>query len=169
MNRRIKNVSKPIENITLYLNSAVSTCIKKTNTAGTKNVEMTFNISPITINEYSVLKIMSIAHATANHASHHGNSVLSFRLSNSIQYNPDLYRSNDNSPPILFAMNYTDNEPAYWSNIEGIYITPQTINSITLILSDDLTNAYGGIDTGLNFIIGLVFQLYDRQYSAIEN
>jgi hypothetical protein len=169
MSRRIKNISKPIENITLYLNSAVSTCIKRTNQAGTKNIEMTFNISPITLSEHSVLKIMSIAHASDNHGSQHGNNVLQFRLSNSVQYNPDLYRSNDNSLPILFAMNYTDNEPAFWSNIEGIYLQPQTINSITFVLSDDLTNAYNGIDKDLNFIIGLVFQLYDRQYSAVEN
>jgi hypothetical protein len=169
MNRRIKNISKPLENITLYLNSAVSTCIKRTNGAGTKNIEMTFPISPLTLSEYSVLKIMSIAHASTNHASHHGNNVLQFRLSNNISYNPELYRSNDNSPPILFAMNYTDNEPAFWSNIDGLYLQPQTINNITLILSDDLTNAYAGIDDDLNFIIGLVFQVYDRKYSDVEN
>ncbi len=169
MNRRIKNISKPLENITLYLNSAVSTCIKRTNGAGTKNIEMTFPISPLTLSEYSVLKIISIAHASTNHASHHGNNVLQFRLSNNISYNPELYRSNDNSPPILFAMNYTDNEPAFWSNIDGLYLQPQTINNITLILSDNLTNAYGGIDKELNFIIGLVFQVYDRKYSDVEN
>jgi hypothetical protein len=169
MNRRIKNISKPLENITLYLNSAVSTCIKRTNAAGNKNIEMTFPISPLTLSEYSVLKIMSIAHASTNHGSHHGNNVLQFRLSNNISYNPELYRSNDNSPPILFAMNYTDNEPAFWSNIDGLYLQPQTINNITLILSDNLTNAYGGIDKDLNFIIGLVFQVYDRKYSDVEN
>jgi hypothetical protein len=173
MSRRIKNISKPLENVVLYLNSglpATNTTIRKiTNSAGTKNTEITFFISPITISEYSVLKVMSIAHASSSHASQHGNSVLQFRLGNSIQYNPDLYRSNDNSAPILFAMSYTDNEPAYWSNIEGIYLPPQTINSITLILSDDLANPAGGIDKDLNFIIGLVFQEYDRKYSDVEN
>jgi len=163
---KTKVISKPIENITLYLNSAVNT---ERRTNGSKTTEMTFNISPIILNEYSVIKIISIAHTSANHSANHGNSVLSFRLGNSVSYNPELYRSNDNSPPVLFAMNYTDNEPAFWSNIEGIHISPQTINSITLILSDDLSSYNNGISNDLNFMIGLVFEVYDRQYSATEN
>lgn len=167
MSKRVKNISKPMENVVLYLNTEVN-CTKKV--VNSKNVEFSFNISPIVLNEYSVMKLISIAHDASNHGTNHGNNIIQFRLSNNIQYNPDLYRSNDNGLPILFAMNWVDNEPAFWdSQLGGIYLNPQTINNITFVCSDSLSNTYNGIDTTLQFLIGIAFQPYDRQYSAVEN
>jgi hypothetical protein len=169
MSRRVRNISKPMEEIVLYLNTEVN-CTKR-EIAG-KNVEFSFNISPLVLNEYCVMKLVSIAHDTSgsSHNTLHGNNVIQFRLSNNIQYNPELYRSNDNSLPIMFAMNWVDNEPAFWdSSLGGVHLNPQTINNITFIVSDSLTNTYGGVNNGLKFLIGLVIIPYDRQYSAIEN
>lgn len=168
MSKRIKNISKPMESVVLYLNTEVN-CEKKV--INGKNVEFRFNnISPIVLNEYCVMKLVSIAHDATNHGTTHSDNVIQFRLSNNIQYNPDLYRSNDNGLPILFAMNWVDNEPAFWnSELGGIHLNPQTINNITLICSDSLTNTYNGVDSSLMFLIGVVFIPYDRQYSAIEN
>lgn len=167
MSKRIKNISKPIENVVLYLNTEVN-CTKRV--INSKNVEFSFNLSPIVLNEYCVMKLISIAHDSTNHGTNHGDNIIQFRLGNTIQYNPDLYRSNDNTLPILFAMNWVDNEPAYWDGqLAGVHINPQTINNITLICSDSLTNSYGGIDASLQFMIGIVFIPYDRQYSEVEN
>jgi len=167
MSKRIKNISKAIENVVLYLNTEVN-CTKRV--INSKNVEFSFNLSPIVLNEYCVMKLISIAHDSNSHGTNHGDNIIQFRLGNTIQYNPDLYRSNDNSAPILFAMNWVDNEPAYWDGqLGGIHINPQTINNITLICSDSMTNSFAGIDASLQFMIGIVFIPYDRQYSEVEN
>ena len=167
MSKRVKNISKPIENIVLYLNTEVN-CTKKV--INSKNVEFQFNnMSPIVLNEYCVMKLVSISHYAPNHANH-GDNILQFRLGNNVNYNPDLYRSNDNGLPILWASTWTTNEPSFWySELGGIHLPPQTINNITLVVSDSMTNTYAGVDTSLQFIIGVVFIPYDREYSAIEN
>lgn len=163
----MKNISKPIENVVLYLNTEVN-CTKKV--FNSKNVEFSFNISPIVLNEYCVMKLISIAHDSINHGNSHSDNIIQFRLNNNVQYNTELYRSNDNGLPILFAMNWVDNEPAFWnSDLGGIHLIPQTINNITLVCSDSLSSTINGVDTSLMFLIGIVFQPYERQYSAIEN
>ena len=52
-------VSKPLENIVLYLNTEQN-CVKRN--ANGRNYEFTWNISPIILSEYSVLKVGSVAH-----------------------------------------------------------------------------------------------------------
>ncbi|HEY9702616.1 MAG TPA: hypothetical protein V6C58_09230, partial [Allocoleopsis sp.] len=118
MSKRVKNISKPIENIVLYLNTEVN-CTKKV--INSKNVEFQFNnMSPIVLNEYCVMKLVSISHYAPNHANH-GDNILQFRLGNNVNYNPDLYRSNDNGLPILWASTWTTNEPSFWySELGGI-------------------------------------------------
>lgn len=166
MNRRIKNI-KPLEPYTIYLNTEQN-CQKYTVNSLTKT--FTWNVSPIVLNEYSVLRLMSIAHDASNHASHHGDNILSFRLKG-VVYNPELYRNSDNSPyPIIFASSWTDNEFQYWnSSIGGVRLPPQTINTITLVASSSLSDAEGGIDSDLSFMIGLTIEPYDVKYSDYEN
>ena len=47
--------------------------------------------------------------------------------------------------------------------------TKFNINNIKFIVSDSLTNTFGGVHKELKFLVGLVIIPYDRQYSAIEN
>lgn len=187
--------TKAIENITLYLNTEVNCTfrfdngvyttdyvkydaatppnitdsfdIKRTN--ATKVYEYTFYISPIVISEYSIMKLVSIAHTSSNHGTDHGIKIITFRV-NGLQYNPELYRGNDNGAPVIFSSSWTDNEPQYWnSTLGGLYLNPQTINRIVLQVSDDLTNPNAGIDPDLKWVLGLCIIPYDRRFSDTEN
>lgn len=160
--------TKPIENTVLYLNTEVN-CSKRTNSGNTIVYEYSFNISPIVLNEYSVMKLISIAHSSSNHGTDHASKIIQFRVGG-ILYNPELYRSNDNGLPLIFSSSWTDNEPTYWnSNLGGLYLVPQTINRIVFVVSDDLTDANAGIDADLKWVLGLCIIPYDRSFSATEN
>lgn len=160
--------SKAVENVVLYLNTEVN-CSKRTNTGNTIVYEYSFNISPIVLNEYSVMKLISIAHSSANHGSDHSNKIIQFRVGG-LQYNPELYRSNDNGLPLIFSSSWTDNEPTYWnSSIGGLYLIPQTINRIVFQVSDDLIDSSAGIDYDLKWVLGLCIMPYDRSFSLMEN
>jgi hypothetical protein len=158
-------VSKPLENIILYLNTATNCVI---NNSGGKNYEFSWHISPIILNEYSVVKVFSIAHDAVN-ASDHGDNIITIRLKD-IMINPELYRSTDNSGyPILHSMPFETESQYYDPSIGGLYLTPQTINRLSLVISDSTTNANAGVSENIKFVIGLVFQQYDRKYSFTEN
>lgn len=170
---------KPLENIVLYLNSETN-CTKVDNTVRNTNGDITTpatriyefswnNIMPISLNEYTALKVISIAHDTTTHNTDHGDNIVTFRLKDVI-YNTDLYRSTDNSAyPILHSMPFDTENPYNSLSLGGLYLTPQTINRISIVVSDSMTNANNGISANMKFIIGLVFIPYDRVLSAVEN
>jgi len=166
-------ISKPIENTILYLNTSTN-CIKVNDV--TKNYEYTWAISPIILNEYSICKVFSIAHDASQTAGgapdesvKHGENIITLRLKD-VMINPELYRSTDNSGyPILHAMPFDSESQYYDPSLGGLFLTPQTINRITIIPSDDASKPYNGVNKDITFIIGLVFQQYDRKYSLTEN
>lgn len=158
-------VSKPIENTILYLNTETN-CIK--NTSGGRNYEYTWAISPIILNEYSICKVFSIAH-DASVVGDHADNIITFRLKD-VMINPELYRSTDNSAyPIIHAMPWDTESQYYDPSLGGLFLVPQTINRISIVVSDSVSNANNGINSSITFVIGLVFQPYDRKYSLTEN
>ena len=156
-------VSKPIENIVLYLNTETN-CVKTA--VDGKNTEFTWQISPIVLSEYSIIKLCSLAHTnTVNH----GDNIMTFRLKDII-YNPELYRSTDNCGyPIIWSMPFITESAFFDCNLGGLYLTPQTINRISIIVSDDVVNANAGLNSDIKLVIGLCIQEYDRRYSDVEN
>jgi hypothetical protein len=162
----LKNISKPLENIILYLNSETN-CVK--NTSGSRNYEFTWQISPIILSEYSICKVISVAHDAVTHSTDHADNIITFRLKDII-YNPENYRSTDNSGyPIIHSMPFDSESQYYNADLGGLYLVPQTINRISIIPTDSTTNANNGVNSNIQFIIGLVFQQYDRKFSDIEN
>ena len=158
-------ISKPIENTILYLNTETN-CIK--NTSGSRNYEYTWAISPIILNEYSICKVFSIAH-DASVVGDHEDNIITFRLKD-VMINPELYRSTDNSGyPIIHAMPWDTESQYYDPSLGGLFLVPQTINRISIVVSDSVSNANNGINSSITFVIGLVFQPYDRKYSLTEN
>lgn len=161
----LKNISKPLENIVLYLNSETN-CDKQTR--NDRNYEYTWSISPIILSEYSVCKVVSVAH-DASADSDHADNIITFRVKDII-HNPENYRSTDNSGyPIIFSMPFMTESQYYNADLGGLYLVPQTVNRITIIPTDSTTNAYNGVNANLQFVIGLVFQQYDRKFSDVEN
>lgn len=171
-------ILKPLEPVILYLNTETN-CTKKDNAtvdaqgnpvAATRNLEFSWNnISPIFLNEYTIVKVFSVAHDANVHSTDHSDNIITIRLKDVI-YNPELYRSTDNSGyPIIHAMPF-DSESTYNDlSMGGLYVVPQTINRISLIISDSMTNPHNGVLLSMKFIIGLVFIPYDRVMSAIED
>ena len=158
-------VSKPVENVILYLNTEVN-CSRTSNLA--RFYEFSWQISPIILNEFSVCKVISIAHDAAN-ASDHGDNIITIRLKD-VLYNQELYRSADNSGyPILHAMPFDTEAQYYDASLGGLYLVPQTINKLSMIISDSVTVPQNGISENIKFVIGLVFQQYDRRFSLTEN
>ena len=84
--------------------------------------------------------------------------------------NPELYRSTDNSGyPIIHAMPWDTESQYYDPSLGGLFLVPQTINRISIVVSDSVSNANNCINSSITFVIGLVFQPYDRKYSLTEN
>lgn len=158
--------NKPLENVILYLNTETN-CTK--NNANSRNYEFSWNISPIVLSEYSIAKVFSVAHDAGTHSTDHADNIITFRLKDVI-YNQELYRSTDNSGfPIIFSMPFDTESQYFNADLGGLYLTPQTINRISIVASDSTTNANNGVSQNIQFVIGIVFQQYDRKYSDIEN
>lgn len=165
---RIMKVSKPLENVVLYLNTETN-CVKTQNSAGTKNVEYTWTISPLVLNEYSILKVFSVAHDATTHNTDHADNIITFRLKDVI-YNPELYRSTDSSGyPIIFSMPFDTESQYFNADLGGLYLIPQTLNRISIVASDSTTVGNNGVSTNIQFVLGICIQQYDRKYSEVEN
>lgn len=159
-------ISKPLENIILYLNTETN-CIKTT--ADLKNYEFTWAISPIVLNEYSILKVFSVAHDANVHNTDHADNIITFRLKDVI-YNPELYRSTDNSGyPIIFSMPFDTESQYFNADLGGLYLVPQTLNRISIVVSDSTTIGHNGISQDIQFVIGICIQQYNRKFSDTEN
>jgi hypothetical protein len=160
--------SRALENIVVALNTEIG-CVRTNNTADSKTINFTWNNLNIHLGEHAVMKLVSIAHDAGTHATEHGDSILQFRLGGGVRYNPALFVSSDKGAPLIFASSFDAENQYNFSDIGGIYLEPQTINNITLSASDSLSDIAAGINKGLQFLIMLVIQPYDKKYSAIEN
>lgn len=157
---------KPLENYTIWLNTEQN-CIRRNDSADLKTLEFTWNISPIILNEFATIKMIAFVHAAGTHS----DLPIVVHMKN-LQYNPELYRSSVNSPyPILGLAKWKQNEESCYYNFQDnkIYIQPQTIQQIVLVLSDTIEDSFAGINKDLTMIIGLVIEPYDRMISDYEN
>ena len=146
----------------LYLNTEVN-CSKVVSGDTTKNIEFSWNLPYLKIDDLAHLKVVNFAHQGTEST----NNIITLRIKD-IQYNSRNYYSSDNNfAPIIFNGDFISNP--YWSPELGITLLPQMINNITLIASDDITNTYGGIDTAVKFIIGITIDEFDVKYSQIGN
>lgn len=146
----------------LYLNTEAN-CSKLESSDTTKNLEFTWNVPSIKIDDLAHLSVVSI-HFDGTGDNNH---PLTFRIKD-IQFNSRSYYSSDNiSSPIIFA----GNTVAGFLNKDDIAITltPQIINSITIMATDDLSNPFSGIATTLQFIICLSIDEFDVKLTQYGN
>ena len=157
---------KVIDDKIFYLNTETN-CTKVTD-GGSKNIEFIWKIPSITIDEFAKLRVFTCQHTATTDTDHVG-KILSFRLKN-VLFNPSTYYSSDNTQyPLIFSGTFTS-EATYWnSDFSGITIIPQTINAISIVVSDSLTSQTSGISTNLSFVIGMNIQQYDLKLSEINN
>lgn len=153
---------KELNDKIIYLNTETN-CTKVA--SGSKNVEFIWNIPSITIDEFAKLKVFCCQQGVGTR----GNAPLSFRLKN-VLFNLSTYYSSENSQfPLIFAGSFNTDTAFFDNDLAGITIIPQTINTISIVVSDVLTSQNAGIANTMGFLIGISIQQYDLKLSEINN
>lgn len=129
-----------------------------------KTYSYTWNgIPPIIINDLARLSAINIISTNFNTT-----TPYTYRI-NGLQYDSrDSYFSDYGMPILSMAQNV--NVCSYGSlggNSFAIILTPQTINSITITVDDDITVKNSGQASNINFVIALQIEEYDPQMTQI--
>ena len=129
-----------------------------------KTYSYTWNgIPPIIINDLARLSAINIISTNFNTT-----TPYTYRI-NGVQYDSrDSYFSDYGMPILSMAQNV--NVCSYGSlggNSFAIILTPQTINSITITVDDDITVKSSGQASNINFVIALQIEEYDPQTTQI--
>lgn len=133
--------------------------------SGSKNVEFIWNIPSITIDEFAKLKVFLCQQSMGTV----GTLPLSFRLKYVLFNQSTYYSSEDSQYPIIFSGFHNTNAVIWDADLSGITIIPQTINTISLVVSDSLTSPNAGITNTFGFLIGISIQQFDLKLSEINN
>ena len=129
----------------IYLNTSLN-CNKTTNSAGTKNLIYSFDIPAISISNNSKLSVISLLH---NHTAGGGSKINAIIKIKDIQFNSSYYYGNDGSPyPTILTF---DTEKPSIYNGGKLILTKQSINLISLVASDTLSDINAGITTSVDF------------------
>ena len=126
----------------LYLHSNKATTKTDTN----RTYSYTWNIQEIMINEVAELQVASIATTGTT-----STTVYTFRVDN-LATNSLANQASDGGTPILFASTL-NNSNTFFRDDFGIQLLPQSINSITITVSDDITNMNAGILKTIAFVL----------------
>lgn len=135
---------------TIYINSKV--LIDNNNSVKDANrlYELYLEIPPININNNSILKVVGFTHTDGGTAT--DTKIYQFKIKY-LMYNNSKYISFDNSPfPTIMATNLTNNKRNISENY-NIPLTKQTINNLSILVSDDPININAGIPLTINFIM----------------
>jgi hypothetical protein len=135
-------MKKQITNI--FINSALA---EKTSD-GSLNYSFRFETQPIPILNKAVLKVANLTHS----GSGHGNDIIIFKI-NGVMIDYNRFISNDGGLPTIIATNFTTSRN--YTEENEIPLIKQTINSISISVSNSLTNPNAGISNLFNFCISL--------------
>ena len=144
---------------TLYLNSEMG-CTK--NAIGSKNISFTWDINPILITEIAKLRVFLLQYQGTG--SNTKDSIVSFKLRD-VLYNAGNYYSSDGSYPNIFAgvLNQTAQTNVYYTGMGSLELIPQAINTLTILITDSLTNINSGVDDTYKFMIGITIDDYGME------
>ena len=126
-----------------------------------KTFSYTWNsISQLVINDLAKLTVFNVI--VNNFVA---TTPYTFRISN-IQYDSRNSFFSDYGQPILCITENT-NVCNYGTLGGSIILTPQTINSITITVDDDITTKGSGQSASINFVIALQIEEYDPNYTEV--
>ena len=137
---------KEITNI--FINSKIAVNNGNATTGNSRIYSVYMDVPPIIIRNRANLKVANICHS----GSGHGDSIIIFKL-DGIMTDNNKYISNDGGIPTIIATTFNNTRNLYEEN--DIPLIRQTINTIRIFISDDLTNTNAGIADTLNFCISL--------------
>ena len=142
---------KDITNI--FINSKIAVNNGTVVASGGKLYSIYIETPPIVIKNRANLKVANICHSGTGH----GDSIITFKL-DGIMTDNNKYISNDGGIPTIIATTFNNTRNLYEEN--DIPLVRQTINSIKLVVSDDLSNPFAGITDTLIFCIALKIEEY---------
>ena len=151
---------KPALKRTIYLQSNKATTT--TNPATSKYNSFTWVIPPIIIDEVAELQVGSIASQNSS-----ATAIYTFRLKTPMGYGNTNF-SADGGAPIIFSL-ILNNYNSMFRNDFGVILSLQSINNISIQVSDDYTNPDAGIATNLNFVLCLVIQEFQVNLQETTN
>ncbi len=137
---------KDITNI--FINSKIAIRDETVVASGGKLYSIYIETPAIVIKNKANLKVANICHSGTGH----GDNIITFKL-DGIMTDNNKYISNDGGIPTIIATTFNNTRNLYEEN--DIPLVRQTINSIRLVVSDDLSNPFAGIADTMNFCISL--------------
>jgi hypothetical protein len=137
---------KEITNI--FINSKFAVNNGNANTGNSRIYSIYMDVPPIIIRKKANLKVANICHSGSGHA----DKIIIFKL-DGIMTDNNKYISNDGGIPTIIATTFNNTRNLYEEN--DIPLIKQTINTIRLVITDDLTNVNAGIVDTINFCISL--------------
>lgn len=148
----------------IYLNTKAN-CSKTVSTDTTKNLEFTWRIPSVKIDDLAHLSVLNFQHEGTGD----GNHILTFLIKD-IQYNTRNYYSTNNISSSILISASLQSTATYWSGDNfGITLTPQMINTITIIASDTLNDPFSGVATTLKFVFCLSIEEFDVKLTPYGN
>lgn len=138
-------MKKEITNI--FINSAVSDKFE----ANSTYYSFRFDTPPIIIKNKANLKVANLSHY---HTTEPANQrfIYIFKI-DGIMTDNNKYLANDGGLPTLIATNFQSTRN--YTEENDIPLIKQTINSIKIIVSNDLNNPYAGVPNTFNFCMSL--------------
>ena len=148
----------------IYLNTEAN-CDKLLSYDTTKNLEFTWNVPSIKIDDLAHLSVANFQHEGTGDNNH----ILTFRIKDVSFNSRNYYSTNNVSSPILISASLSSTA-TYWSGDNfGITLTPQVINSITIMGTDTLSDPFAGVATTLQFLFCLVIDEFDVKLTEYGN
>ena len=80
-------------------------------------------------------------------------------------YNAGNYYSSDGSYPNIFSgvLNQTSQTNVYYTGMGSLELISQAINTLTILITDSLTNINSGVDDTYKFMIGITIDDYGME------
>lgn len=139
---------KEITNI--FINSAIAVNSENANTGNGRIYSIYFDVPPIIIRNKANLKVANICHMGSGQGQ---DKVIYYFKLDGIMTQNNRYISNDGGMPTILATTFDSSRNLYEEN--DIPLIKQTINTIRLIISDDLLNINAGIPDTIKFCMSL--------------
>lgn len=142
-------MKKEITNI--FINSFIAEKME----SGSRIYSYRFDTPPIIIKNKANLKVANLTHYHTTEpvaGSVDARAIYIFKIEG-IMTDNNHYLANDGGMPTLIATNFQSTRN--YTEENDIPLIKQTINSIKLIVSNDLNNPYAGVPNTLNFCMSL--------------
>lgn len=117
-------------------------------TTPTRLYSIIFDVPPIIIKNKANLKVANICHSGTGH----NDDIIIFKLEG-IMTDNRRYICNDGGITTILSTTFNNTRNLYEEN--DIPLIKQTINTIKLLISDNLLNPNAGINSNVNFCISL--------------